>query len=268
MPTHDRWRSKFQIKEGAWVFVPTDETIASGRQVKALIEECWSPPEHYYHLRKGGHVRALQEHTKHKFFIHLDIKNFFGHINKSRITRSLKEHIPYEKARDIAVKSTVRLPGAAEPKYILPFGFIQSPIIASVCLSKSALGRHLSRLKQRNDLSVSVYMDDILVSGNNLEGLKQELATIEAKSEKSGLPLNSEKQEGPNDCVTAFNIQISQGLLKIVSTKLGEFASTYSNSKNEHQRTGILNYVLSINPVQAGDSFKISNNSISGSDLC
>lgn len=251
MPSHERWNSKFQIKEDVWVFVPTEETIVAGLQIKKLIEDYWSPPEHYYHLQKGGHVRALQKHIKHKFFIHLDIQNFFGQINKSRVTRSLKEHLSYEKAREISVESTVRLPISTEIKFILPFGFVQSPIIASVCLNKSALGRYLSRLEHRKGFAVSVYMDDILVSGNDAENLKIELAKIELVANRSGFPLNTKKQEGPDVCVTAFNIQLSQGLLEIIPSKFQEFATTYLNSENENQRAGILNYIFSINHVQA-----------------
>lgn len=251
MPPHKRWSTKFQIKEGTWVFVPTEETIDSGLLIKKLIEDSWSAPKHYYHLQKGGHVQALREHTKHKFFIHLDIQNFFGQINRSRVTRGLKEYIPYEQARVIAVESTVRLPESAEVKYVLPFGFVQSPIIASVCLSKSALGRYLSRLERRKDFAVSVYMDDILVSGNDPEELKREMIKIKTVSEKSAFPLNTKKQEGPDACVKAFNIQVSKGLLKITPSKLQELTDTYVISTNEHQRAGILSYVLSINPHQA-----------------
>jgi Reverse transcriptase (RNA-dependent DNA polymerase) len=250
MPPHERWISKFQIKEGAWVFVPTEETITRGLLVKKLIEDCWTVPEHYYHLREGGHVQALREHMKHRFFIHLDIQNFFGQINRSRVTRSLKEYIPYEQAREITVESTVRLPESSEVQFILPFGFVQSPIIASVCLSKSALGRYLFRLKQKKGFTVSVYMDDILVSGNDPEELNLVMTKIQTASEKSRLPLNAKKQQGPSACVTAFNIQISQGVLKITPSKFQELANTYANSTNEHQRAGILNYVLSVNPSQ------------------
>lgn len=172
MPSREKWNSKFQIKEDTWVFVPTKETIANGLKVKKLIEDIWPIPNHYYHLRRGGHIQALMKHLKNRYFIHLDIQNFFGQINRSRITRSLKEHIPYNRAREIAIESTVRLPDSPTIKYILPFGFVQSPIIASMCLKKSALGRHLSRLESQKDFIVSVYMDDILVSSNNLEGNK------------------------------------------------------------------------------------------------
>lgn len=251
MPSNERWNSKFQIKEGTWVFVPTPETIEKGTLIKNLIEDRWTAPEYYFHLRKGGHVQALRKHQANKYFIHLDIQNFFGQINRSRVTRSLKGLNSYATARDIAIESTVRLPESGTKQYILPFGFVQSPIIASVCLSKSALGRYLHRLNHEKEFSVSVYMDDILVSGNDPNALADQLALIKAASEKSKLPLNAEKQEGPGLCVTAFNIELSQGVLKITPSRLDEFAVAYANSENEHQRDGILNYVLSVNSSQA-----------------
>lgn len=233
------------------MFVPTEDSIINGLLVKQLIEDKWCPPNYYFHLRRGGHVRALREHLENKYFIHLDIENFFGQINRSRVTRSLKEHIPYKEARDIAVQSTVRLPDSATRKYILPFGFVEFPIIASVCLSKSALGHHLTRLAKVKGFAVSVYMDDILVSCNNQAKLNDQLALLKHTSEKSGFPLNIKKLEGPDVSVTAFNIRLSQGSLKITPSRLKEFMDAYSSSANEHQRKGILNYILSVNPMQA-----------------
>jgi len=202
-----------------------------------------------------GHVSALKKHLKNKYFIHLDIQNFFGHINPSRVTRSLKKYFSYEKAREIALESTVRLPKSADKKYILPFGFVQSPIISSVCLSKSALGRFLSSLEKENDFSVSVYMDDILVSSNNLKKLNQQMRLIITASEKSGLPLNTKKQEGPSDSVTAFNICMAKGLLTITPSRIQEFINTLSISTNEYQHAGITSYVSSINVGQVNSLF-------------
>lgn len=251
MPSHERWNSKFKIKKGIWVFVPTKETIAKGLLLKKLIENSWPTPNYYYHLRRGGHIRALRKHLRNRYFIHLDIQNFFGQINRSRVTRSLKEHFSYEVAREIAVESTVRLPDSTTRKYILPFGFVQSPIIASVCLSKSSLGRHLSRLALRKDLLVSIYMDDILISGKDNKELEHQMALIKAASEKSGLPLHPTSKEGAEDSVTAFNIQISHGSLEIAPSRFEELAQAFSTSVNAHQRAGILNYVLSVNHDQA-----------------
>ena len=122
MPTHERWISKFQIKEYSWVFVPSEETLNIGLTVKESIEDVWTPPDFFYHLHRGGHLAALNSHINKKYFLHLDIKDFFGNINRSRITRCLKGYFGYDKAREIAIESTVRLPESETIKYILLTG--------------------------------------------------------------------------------------------------------------------------------------------------
>lgn len=245
----DQWLYKFRRKSG-WVFVPTDDTIAYGREVKELIEKRWRVPSYYYHLKPGGHVSALRCHRVNNYFLHLDIKNFFGNINASRVTRCLKKMVSYVKAREIAIHSTVHHPRAKHLS-ILPFGFVQSPIIASVCLKESALGQRLHELHKESGLTVSVYMDDIILSNNNLDELRNVLARIEQASVYSRLPLNKMKQEGPDRKVTAFNVELSQHRLDITADRLRELQDIYHASSNIYQQEGILSYVKSINRTQA-----------------
>lgn len=241
-----RWTSRFEIKLNAWVFVPTPEFIEYGTKVKQAITEKWRSPNYYYHLRSGGHVQALKKHTKHQYFIHLDIQNFFGQINRSRATRCLKEHFSYSEARTIAIKSTVALPRSTKKKYILPFGFVQSAIVASLCLHKSTLGKYLLYLAKQNNLAVSVYMDDIIISSDNQQQLEEVLASVEVAAEKAGFPLNKTKQEGPCDQITAFNILLTGNGLKITEKRLNEFVEVFKASTNPNQKDGILNYIKCI----------------------
>lgn len=251
MAGQSRWTSKFTIKDRTCVFVPTEESVQIGQEVKADLQHRWPKPSFYYHLSKGGHVAALNAHTHHKFFLHLDIKDFFSHVNRSRITRCLKGYFGYEKAREIAIQSTVQNPESNEKEFVLPFGFVQSPILASVCLSKSALGRNLKELHQHPAYAVTVYMDDIIVSANELDLLEQASENLQGAAEKSRFPLNDRKQEGPADCVTSFNIKLCQGSLAITNERLSKFSYAHAFSTNEHQRAGILEYVRSVNPEQA-----------------
>jgi len=246
-----RWTSRFEIKPNAWVFVPTPEFIEYGTKVKQAITKKWHSPNYYYHLRSGGHVQALKKHTKHQYFIHLDIQNFFGQINRSRATRCLKEHFSYLEARNIAIKSTVALPRSAKKKYILPFGFVQSAIIASLCLRKSTLGKYLNQLAKQNDLAVSVYMDDIIISSDNQQQLEEVLVSVEVAAEKAGFPLNKTKQEGPCDKITAFNILLTENELEITEKRLTEFVEAFKASTNPNQKDGISNYINCINTKQA-----------------
>jgi len=252
MPKNARWSSKFEIKPGSWVFVPADETVEYGQKIKKAIEDRWSPPSFYYHLRDGGHVQALSSHTNNDCFIHLDISNFFGCINKSRVTRCLKGLYSYNQAREIAVESTVRDPNnPGIEKYILPFGFVQSPIIASLCLQQSRLGRYLSDLNNMEAYKVSVYMDDIVISSNSDAGLRNVLREVKPIAEKAGFPLNEAKEEGPAGKITAFNIELSKGVLTLTEERLQDFIAAYRESDNFNVISGIVGYVTTVNKGQA-----------------
>lgn len=252
MPQNSRWSSKFEIKPGSWVFVPTDETVEYGQKVKKAIENGWSPPGFYYHLRDGGHVQALSSHMNNDFFIHLDISNFFGCINKSRVTRCLKGFYRYNQAREIAVESTVRDPNSPLiEKYILPFGFVQSPLIASLCLQKSRLGRYLSDLSSMSAYKVSVYMDDIVISSSSDTGLSNVLHEIKLIAEKAGFPMNEAKEEGPAGKITAFNIELTKGVLALTESRLQDFIAAYRETDNFNVISGIVGYVTTVNKGQA-----------------
>jgi hypothetical protein len=226
--------------------------VKYGRELKKSIEARWSPPSFYYHLRDGGHVQALLSHKNHEFYIHLDISNFFGCINKTRVTRCFKGFYTYSKAREMAVESTVMVANDAGLKrYILPFGFVQSPIIASLCLQKSRLGRYLSDLNKEEEFKVSIYMDDIIISSNNQESLSNIIHGIKPIAEQSGFPLNDTKEEGPADKITAFNIELSKGRLSVTKGRLKMFIDSYRQSDNLNVLSGIVGYVTTVNKSQA-----------------
>lgn len=252
MPKRPRWSSKFEIKPGSWVFVPTADTVRYGKKIKQSIEDRWSSPIFYYHLRNGGHVQALSSHIGNDFFVHLDISDFFGCINKSRVTRCLKGFYPYNKAREIAIESTVRDPNNSNiKKYILPFGFVQSPLIASLCLQRSRLGRYLSDLNKMEDFKVSVYMDDIVISSSHDVDLSNVLREVKEIAEKAGFPLNSAKEEGPAGKITAFNIELSKNTLALTDERLQEFIMAYRETDNLNVKSGIVGYVTTVNKDQA-----------------
>ena len=60
-----------------------------GAKIKTQVEGVWTAPDYFFHLRAGGHVRALQVHMGQTSFLHLDIQDFFGCVNRSRVTRCL-----------------------------------------------------------------------------------------------------------------------------------------------------------------------------------
>lgn len=243
-----KWTSRFELKPGAWVFVPTEETIKSGQEIKKALAGRWEAPSNYYHLRSGGHVEALRAHAENAWFIHLDIKDFFGSINRSRITRGLKNLFGYERAREIANVSAVIHPTRGD--YILPFGFVQSPLIASVCLYKSALGRCLRDL-QKAGVTVSIYVDDLILSTTDIQVAQQALKAVKHAAERAGFRLNPDKEEGPAEKITAFNINLTAKHLAIETERLAAFYEAFQAAESSHQQLGILGYVASVSLAQA-----------------
>lgn len=243
------WSSKFELKPGTWVFVPTEGCIKVGRKLKLELEQKWHAPEFFFHLRAGGHVRALQAHLTNSSFARLDIRDFFGSINKSRVTRCLKSNFPYSKARELANISTVLHPVSGKP--ILPFGFVQSPILASLCLHQSALGQYLQKLSKRKDIIVSVYVDDIILSSESEQLLTDALTEIKSRATRSGFVLNADKESAPGPQVTAFNIELSNASMTIEPGRWAQFVSSFRAAESESVRCGIHTYVASVNPAHS-----------------
>lgn len=241
-----KWTSRFELKPGTWVFVPSEESRALGNELKAAVEARWEPPANYYHLGPGGHLLAVRAHLSNTFFAHLDIQNFFGKVNASRVTRWLTPLFGYVKAREYALASTVKHPTTGES--MLPFGYVQSPIIASLCLAKSALGKCLQEL---GPVTVSVYVDDIILSSDDEEALSRAVAAVEAAASRARLSVHPEKKVGPALEITAFNIMISHDALSIEPARMQEFSAAFRSSESEHARAGIHGYVAAVNPVQA-----------------
>ncbi|WP_131670273.1 reverse transcriptase domain-containing protein [Pseudomonas parakoreensis] len=251
MQNSHKWLSRFRLKSSTWVYVPTLETLKEGAFFKKLIELKWFPPSNYYHLKNGGHVEAVKCHLGGKYFVCVDIKKFFNSINRSRITRELKPYFGYEKSRAIAMESTVSIPLVAGQIFALPFGFVQSTIIASLCLRKSSLGKTIDSLNKSEGVRVSVYVDDIIVSTQCLEKAEAALLMIQKSAERSGFLLNQEKSQGPCDSITVFNIELRQGFMSIVDWRFNELLFNYKEALSEKQKTGIWGYVNSVSPVQA-----------------
>lgn len=246
-----RWDSKFELRPGKWVFVPNGDTIELGRKIKDDLRQRWKAPAYYYHLRDGGHVAALKAHLAQTCFIHVDIENFFQRINRSRVTRVLKGMYSYAEARDIANLSTVRLPEDAEKRYILPYGFVQSTLLASICLRKSALGNYLKQLAATDGIEVSIYVDDIIISLTDQVLAEDIFADVKGIAEKSGFDLNQKKEQGPADRISAFNIELSQHSLNVLPDRWLAFLDAMRETENPHRQQAILGYVDLVNPAQA-----------------
>lgn len=246
----ERWTHKFEVKPGRWVVVPSAKERLFGEALLIRLQKLWQPPSYFFHLNPGGHVAALKSHLEHAYFGCLDIEDFFGSINRSRLIRVLKPKMGYTKALEVANRSLVKLKKNEESYYCLPFGFIQSAYLASMCLEQSRLGGVLSACSTSHTVRVSVYMDDIIVSSDNLQALQESMDAILGAAKRSRFAMSEGKTQLPGEKITAFNVTLSSGHLELTPERLREFQIALSEAESEDQVNGILNYVHSINPSQ------------------
>lgn len=199
----------------------------------------------YYHLLSGGHVAAARRHSDAPHLAKLDLARFYHQISRTKVHRSLKAiSISQDDAWEAACDSTVEK-DKGQRNFSLPFGFIQSPLLASVALDHSALGTTIARI---NDAicPVSIYVDDIIVSAHDAASVEHALHEIRDAADTSGFAINDAKSEGPASEITAFNIRIGSGRMEITTDRMDEFMEGVRRG-SEEQVAGILNYVASVN---------------------
>lgn len=246
-----RWEHKFEIKPGVWVYVPTAEASEVGERILQAIRNKWIPPLYFYHLRTGGHLKAARLHLKSDFLAVVDIKQFFQSTSRSRVTRDLKAYFTYPQAREISKISTVRNLSNSPHKHVLPFGFVQSPMLATLCLDKSHLGSLLRRLNKHPNVKLSVYMDDVIISSNDLIQLQNVYDEILVAMDKSGYQPNLVKTQAPSMLIKVFNLSLGRGGMKVTPQKMSDFLIDFYASDYEPHKIGVRNYVETVNPEQA-----------------
>ena len=127
-----------------------------------------------------------------------------------RVTRALRSYA-YPSANTLATWSCVANPTpGAKPNHVLPIGFVQSPLLASLVLMKSHVAHAIERAIG-NNVCVSVYMDDFIGSHNDEGVLQTAYADIRDTSIAAGLIPNPSKLVSPTAAITAFNCDLTYG---------------------------------------------------------
>lgn len=212
------YSSVIPLGDNKYAFKQTDESFRDGVKISQEILLRWMPPRIFYHHRKGGHLAAYKKHLSNSYFSHVDISRFFFSITRNKVLKSLKSiGIDFLSANYYSASSVVNFHG----KRFLPYGFYQSQIIASLCLYNSAAGRFLKNAPK--EICLSLYVDDILISSENCDLLKEYCLNLMEKIEESNYSYAAEKCEIAQPMVTAFNIEISQRSGVITADRMEKF---------------------------------------------
>lgn len=208
-------------RRGKPVFAPSNVGRRIGSEVKNAVEDAFAFSPIYFHFRAGGHVAAIHHHRPHRFFARIDIGRFFYSISRRRVQSAL-DRIGVPNAAFYAKWSTVANPFGA-PRYALPYGFVQSPILASLVLASSTVGEHLGSLS--SDVTVSVYVDDISLSSDRLDVLQAAYDATIAVLEGDGFQVSADKLRPPAAAIDVFNCDLAHGLSKVRDDRIDQFMS-------------------------------------------
>lgn len=226
-------------RKGKPVFVPTVIGRRIGKEVKSEVESAYNFDPIYFHLRCGGHVAAMHHHRDSLLFARIDISRFFYSISRRRVQSAL-DRVGIANARFYAKWSTVANP-YGNPKYALPYGFVQSPILASLVIATSQVGDHLLGLPAA--VSASVYMDDISLSSDDRGELERAYSASLAVLEADGFQVSADKLRAPAAAIDIFNCDLSHGRANVRDQRIAEF---YGRGPDQISEEAFVAYCASV----------------------
>lgn len=215
------------LLKGKRVFKPNERGVRIGHDVKAKVEAAYSFDPFVFHMREGGHVSALHSHRSHSFFARLDVENFFYGVGRNRVARALRQ-IGLERSNHYARWSTVKNPYDG-PSYALPYGFVQSPILATLVMMTSPVGDYLRSIPEA--VTASVYMDDIALSGNDEAQLTNVFEALREVLVESNFAISVPKLRPPSASMDLFNCDISNAHTSVREDRRAEFYTTPDRSQ-------------------------------------
>jgi hypothetical protein len=244
------YSSRFRLPNGKWAYIQFKGLAGDANRHMRRIRGFWNPPDHFFHFQKGGHVAALRQHQGRAWYGKIDLSRFFNHVTRHRVTRCLKRlGYSFRDAEEFAVASTVCV-DHKEWRFALPYGFVQSPLLASIAFDLSELGNCCRRLNSGN-CAVSIYVDDIVISGDTKAEVEAALSEMHQAARMSNFAINTAKSRAASTALQAFNIDFDAHEMNISNERFDEMGRDVMFSGAGQVSDGILGYVRSVNPRQA-----------------
>ena len=202
----ENYKYKYRSR-GKIIFVPNERCERRGKRMLKFFSKRVDFPDYFYHYKSGGHVAALHAHIDNGLFFKIDVQNFYNSIARMRVTRALRAW-GYPGAGTFSKWSCVANPINAAPRHVLPIGFVQSPLIASLVLMKSDVSGAIERAIA-NGVVISVYLDDFIGSHDDIATLTHAYTDIREACVAAGLLPNPTKLVPPSVAITAFNCDLT-----------------------------------------------------------
>lgn len=241
----------FALENGRKVFVPSPQGRDAGDQIQRNLRARWRIPSYFYHLRRGGHIAAVGHHLHDHVFATLDISGFFDSVTRTKAYRALRGlGLDHEEAWEMACQSCVEKTHGKRD-FSIPCGFPQSPLVASIALDRSALGRAMNRIVRSRHARLSCYVDDIIFSGREQEAVESARRELIVGARLSNFVFNAEKSQAPGPSVEVFNINLTHRSMSLTDERMRGFEEVVRTGQSTAATRAVLAYVRSVNTSQA-----------------
>lgn len=128
--------------------------------------------------------QGVDPHIENRYFLCVDIENFFPSITKSRVMNVFSMIGYSKKACDI-------LASLCTCQLTLPQGGVTSPALSNLVVSR--IDRRIGGFSQKSNFVYTRYADDITISCNRPEQLPKAHSFIERIIQNEGFRLNTQK---------------------------------------------------------------------------
>jgi hypothetical protein len=250
------YKQRIPLGPEKWAYEQDEAFEAAAKEEVREIKKIWKRPGHFYHLRRGGHIAAARLHLSSNYFAKVDLRRFFEQVTRNRVVKRLTTlGMSFERAEDFAIASTVRH-AADQRRFALPYGFVQSPLLASIDLDLSALGRQILKLKSAG-IRVSAYVDDIIISSEEEQAVKDGFEALVSAAAVANYEINQEKSQNCGAQLRVFNLDISRGSMAVADERFAEFQEGIALFDDSAESIAIALYVESVNPAQADELIRM-----------
>jgi RNA-directed DNA polymerase len=134
---------------------PTPSLKLIQRQVCEQLQTIELPGCMYGSVKESNNILNALQHIDNKFFLTIDLKNFFTNITNTQVHQVLMEiNLTWEEARMLTKLTTF--------KGSLPQGSPSSPILANLAFAKTTL--QLQEFMKKHKITFTIFPDDLTFS--------------------------------------------------------------------------------------------------------
>ena len=242
------------------ITAPLPELRDAQRQVLKLItKQCKFLPHNAAHgfTKNRNPKTALQVHqaNKSKWFLKMDIKDFFPSCTGSALQKALRETYPFNR---LSSNLRIMLVNLATRNETLPQGSPLSPLLANMIMIPFDIA--LTEYCKENKLIYTRYADDIMISSREHFNPGSVMIMVDTLLEQHGFSLNHDKSRYGSSAGRNWNlglmyneagdITVGHKKKKLVKNMVHNFTTKpeEQTQANKYRLLGIVGYCAYIEP--------------------